>query len=71
MRAKALARLTPPGALTVDDRPIVSFLARRRVVGQLVDLAFLRWETGSLDDAKVIRGLAPARAVDAAQTRTP
>ncbi|HVU77922.1 MAG TPA: hypothetical protein VHC67_10095 [Gaiellaceae bacterium] len=61
--ARALARLTPPGSLTVDDRPIISFLARRRVVGQLVDLARLRWETGSLTDARVIRDLAPARAV--------
>ena len=61
--AYALARLTPSGSLTVDDRPIVSFLARRRVVGQLVDLAFLRWETGSLTDAEVIRDLGPARAV--------
>jgi hypothetical protein len=61
--ARALARLTPPGALTVDDRPIVSFLARRRVVGQLVDLAFLRWETGSLDDAQVIADMRPAQAV--------
>jgi hypothetical protein len=59
----ALARLTTPETLTVDDRPIISFLAHRRVVGQLVDMAFLRWETGSLDDAKVIRDLAPARAV--------
>jgi hypothetical protein len=61
--AHALARLTPPGTLTVDDRPIVSFLARRRVVGQLVDLALLRFETGSLDDAQVIRDLEPANAV--------
>jgi len=61
--AHALAGLTPSGTLTVDDRPIVSFLAHRRVVGQLVDLAFLRWETGSLTDAKVIRDLKPARAV--------
>jgi hypothetical protein len=61
--AHALSRLTPPGTLTVDDRPIVSFLAHRRVVGQLVDLAFLRWETGSLTDAKAIRDLRPAGAV--------
>ena len=59
----ALERLTAPGTLTVDDRPIISFLAHRRVVGQLVDLAFLRWETGSLTDAKVIRDLGPAGAV--------
>jgi hypothetical protein len=61
--AHALARLTPPGALTIDDRPIVSFLARRRVVGQLVDLAVLRWEAGSLDDAQVIADLRRADAV--------
>jgi hypothetical protein len=61
--AHALARLTPAGTLTVDDRPIISFLARRRVVGQLVDLALLRFETGSLDDEKVIRDLRPAGAV--------
>jgi hypothetical protein len=61
--SRALARLTPTGTLTVDDRPIVSFLAHRRVVGQLVDLAYLRWETGSLTDAKVIRDLKPAGAV--------
>ncbi|HZU20787.1 MAG TPA: hypothetical protein VE982_06185 [Gaiellaceae bacterium] len=61
--ARALARLVPPGALTVDDRPIVSFLARRQVVGQLVDLAFLRWQTGSLDDRRVVADLRPARAV--------
>jgi hypothetical protein len=61
--AHALARLTPPSALTVDDRPIVSFLAHRRVVGQLVDLAFLRWQTGSLTDAKLIRDLRRADAV--------
>jgi hypothetical protein len=61
--AHALARLTPPGSLTVDDRPIISFLAHRRVVGQLVDLALLRWETGSLTDAKAIAESRTARAV--------
>jgi hypothetical protein len=61
--ARALEQLTPPGALTADDRPIISFLAHRRVVGPLVDLAFLRWETGSLNDDAVIRDLGDARAV--------
>jgi hypothetical protein len=61
--ARALDRLTPPDALVVDDRPIISFLAHRRVVGQLVDLAFLRWETGSLTDDVVIRDLRKADAV--------
>jgi hypothetical protein len=56
----AVARLTPSGALTVDDRPIISFLARREVVGPLVDLAKLRFETGSLTQTKVIADLAGA-----------
>jgi hypothetical protein len=61
--AAALDRLTPPGALVADDKPIVSFLAHRRVVGPLVDMALLRFETGSLTDAKVIESLGPAKAV--------
>jgi hypothetical protein len=61
--ARALDRLTPQGPLTADDRPIISFLARRRVNGPLVDLALLRFETGSLTDRKVIDDLRPVRAV--------
>jgi hypothetical protein len=61
--ARTLSRLTPPGSLIVDDRPIVSFLAHRRVVGELVDLARLRWEAGSLTDADVVADLRRARAV--------
>jgi hypothetical protein len=66
--ARALERLTPPGARVIDDRPIVSFLAHRRVVGQLVDLAQLRFETGSLTDAKVIARLPGADAVVVSRT---
>jgi hypothetical protein len=66
--ARALARLTQPDALTVDDRPIISFLARRRVLGPLVDLARLRFETGSLTDAKVIAELPRANAVVISRT---
>jgi hypothetical protein len=61
--AAALARLTPPGSRTIDDRPIISFLADRRVDGALVDLALLRFETGSLTDAKVIHELPSVDAV--------
>ena len=61
--AQALARLTKPGALTIDDRPIISFLAHRRVLGPVVDLAKLRFETGSLTSAAVIRLLPRAQAV--------
>ena len=55
--------MTAPGALVADDRPIISFLADRRVVGPLVDMPLLRFETGSLTDAKVERDLTPARAI--------
>jgi hypothetical protein len=61
--ARALDRLTPPGSLTVDDRPIISFLAHRRVDGALVDTALLRFETGSLTDSKVVRELQSVRVV--------
>lgn len=61
--AHALARLTPPGARTIDDRPIISFLADRRVDGKLVDLALLRFETGSLTDAEVIHELPSVDAI--------
>jgi hypothetical protein len=61
--ARALARLVPPNALVVDDRAIIAFLAHRRVVGQLVDTAYLRFETGSLTDAAVERDLRTAFAV--------
>jgi hypothetical protein len=61
--AHALAQLTLPGARTIDDRPIISFLADRRVDGPLVDLALLRFETGSLSDAKVIQELPSVDAI--------
>jgi hypothetical protein len=61
--AAALGRLTPPGSRTIDDRPIISFLANRRVDGALVDLSLLRFETGSLTDAKVIHDLPSVNAV--------
>jgi len=54
--------------LTVDDRPIISFAAHRRVLGPLVDLARLRFETGSLTDAKVIAELPQADAVVVSRT---
>jgi hypothetical protein len=66
--AHALERLTLPGSLTADDRPIISFLAGRRVNGPLVDLALLRFQTGSLTDAKVIADLEPTRAVVVSRT---
>jgi hypothetical protein len=68
LAAKALAKLTRPTAVVVDDRPIISFLAHRRVLGSLVDTALLRFETGSLDDEQVIRDLRSADAIVLSRT---
>ncbi len=48
---------TRPEEVVVADRPIVPFLADRRVPGQLVDTALLRFETGSLTPGEVVRSL--------------
>jgi hypothetical protein len=66
--AHALERLIPPPALTVDDRAAISFLAHRRVVGPVVDLAGLRFETGSVTDRDVIHELRRASAVVVSRT---
>lgn len=44
-----------PGDLVVSDRQIVPYLADRRIPGQLVDTAVLRFRTGSLDDNDIER----------------
>ena len=61
--SRALERLIPAGSLTIDDRPIISFRAHRQVVGPLIDLATLRFETRSLTDEKVLSELHSASAV--------
>ena len=55
--AEVLARETDPDDLVVSDHSIVPFLADRRVAGPLVDTAVLRFETGSLTNAEVLREL--------------
>ena len=55
--AEILRRVTGPNDLVVSDQPIVPFLADRRVAGPLVDTARLRFETGSLTEADVLREL--------------
>jgi 4-amino-4-deoxy-L-arabinose transferase-like glycosyltransferase len=55
--AATLRRITAPGDLVVSDHSIVPFLVRRRVAGPLVDTAVLRFQTGSLTDAEVLREL--------------
>ena len=49
--------MTGPNDFVVSDHSIVPFLADRRVPGPLVDTASLRFETGSLTPAKVLREL--------------
>ncbi|HZO97705.1 MAG TPA: hypothetical protein VFB42_10080 [Gaiellaceae bacterium] len=53
--AARLAQLAPPGKPVISDQPIVAFLAHRRVPGRYVDTASLRFDTGSLTDAQVLR----------------
>ncbi len=55
--ARYLERETDPEDFVVSDHSIVPFLADRRVAGPLVDTAMLRFETGSLTDAEVMRVL--------------
>lgn len=55
--ANLLRRETRPDDLVVSDHSIVPFLADRRVPGALVDTARLRFETGSLTVAGVLREL--------------
>ena len=55
--AQLLRERTAPDDLVVSDQSIVPFLASRRVAGPLVDTAVLRFQTGSLTDAEVVREL--------------
>ena len=53
----AVARLrerTSPQDLVATDRPIIAFLARRRVPGDLVDTAYLRFRSGYLSPQRVL-----------------
>ena len=45
---------TAPDELIVSDQPLVPLLAERRVPGDLVDIAKLRFDTGSLTDERVL-----------------
>jgi hypothetical protein len=50
-----LAERAPRTSLVVSDNPGIAYLARRRTPGALVDTARLRFETGSLTNASVLR----------------
>jgi hypothetical protein len=53
--ADLVERLTLPDDFVVTDQPIVAVRANRRVPGPLVDTAVLRFTSGSLTDAEVLR----------------
>jgi hypothetical protein len=53
--AQELARATSPDELVVSDLPYAAYLADRRLPGELVDTARLRFATGSLTRAEVLR----------------
>ena len=55
--ARFLEQETEPDELVVSDHLDRAFLAERRVAGPLVDTAVLRFRTGSLTDAEVLRDL--------------
>lgn len=55
--AASVLRTTAPGALVASDQPLAAFLADRRVPGELVDTALLRFRTGSLTEAGVLETL--------------
>jgi hypothetical protein len=67
--AGELARATKPDELVVSDLPLSAYLADRRVPGELVDTAQLRFATGSLTvdgvfrllDEKCVRAVAAGR----------
>lgn len=51
---KQIDRLTRPADLVVTDEPIVNVLASRQSPGQLVDTAFLRFDSGLLTEQQVL-----------------
>jgi hypothetical protein len=55
--AAQLRDRTRPDELVATDRPIVAFMARRRVPGDLVDTAYLRFRAGYLDAGRVVADL--------------
>ncbi|HEY5058564.1 MAG TPA: glycosyltransferase family 39 protein [Gaiellaceae bacterium] len=55
--AKRVEAAVPPGRLVVSDQPIVPFLAHRRMPGQTIDTALLRFDSGYLTDRTVLRAI--------------
>jgi 4-amino-4-deoxy-L-arabinose transferase-like glycosyltransferase len=53
---------TRPDQLVVSDQPIIAFLAGRRVPGDLVDTAYLRFQSGYLTERQALADIDAAKA---------
>ncbi len=67
--ARQLEERTRPDDLVATDRPIIAVLAHRRMPGDLVDTAYLRFRSGYLTPKQVLEGIdrSNVRAVVAAR----
>ena len=54
---RELKARTRPGEPVATDRPIIAYLARRQMPGDLVDTAYLRFRSGYLTADEVMRDL--------------
>jgi 4-amino-4-deoxy-L-arabinose transferase-like glycosyltransferase len=55
--ADRVAAAVPAGQLVLSDEPLVPVLAHRQMPGQTIDTALLRFATGYLTDATVLRAI--------------
>jgi hypothetical protein len=55
--ARRLQERTRPEELVVTDRPIIAFLADRRVPGEVLDSAALAFDAGVIDAAKIFEAI--------------
>jgi len=55
--ADRVAAATSPDELVVSDEPVVPVAAGRRMPGDVIDTAVLRFDSGYLDDAEVLRAI--------------
>jgi 4-amino-4-deoxy-L-arabinose transferase-like glycosyltransferase len=56
--AERVEAAVPSGQFVVSDEPIVAFLAHRRMPGETIDTALLRFDTGYLTDSEVLHAIA-------------
>lgn len=59
--ASELRQRTEPGELVVADRPLIAFLADRRIPGELIDTAALRFHSGLITPREIFAVIAERR----------